>query len=85
MNNIKKNIFKKVFFKLYQSFLLNIIILQLKLTYTSAFPSLSKPKYSGRHLMGSWIMESIGLWDHFYPEGKVPNFYSILNFTLILI
>ena len=41
--------------------------------------------YSGCRLMGSRIMGSIGLWDHFYPDQKVPNFSSIPNFTLILI
>jgi hypothetical protein len=30
-------------------------------------------------------MGSIGLWDHFYPDQKVPNFSSIPNFTMILI
>jgi hypothetical protein len=47
--------------------------------------SINPMQYSGRGLMGSRIMGSIGLWDHFYPDQKVQNFSSIPNFTLILI
>jgi hypothetical protein len=44
-----------------------------------------KSKYSGHRLMGLLIMGSIGLWDHFYPDQKVPYFSSIPNFTMVLI
>ena len=46
---------------------------------------LPKTSYSGRRIMGSRIMGSIGYWDQIYPDWPVPNNSFLPNFTLKLI
>jgi hypothetical protein len=39
--------------------------------------------YSGRRLMGSRIMGSIGLWDQIYLICQIPNYHFLPNACLV--
>jgi hypothetical protein len=54
------------------------ILTSLRLHLVIPFKWHGASSYSGRRLMGSRKMGSIGLWDHFYPDKKVPNFLQYL-------
>ncbi len=40
-------------------------------------------QYSGRRLMGSRIMGSIGLWDQIYLICQIPNYHFLPNVCLV--